>query len=59
MVSDCLLACGVVGDGGYVTLCGEINVAGRICVIKSVYTASVVFEEVADGIVGIVDGLAD
>ena len=54
-----LLARGVVGDGGNVALRGEVDVAARIGVIKAVYAASVVFEEVADGIVGIVDGFAD
>ena len=58
-VSHRLLACGVVGDAGCVALCGEVDVAARIGVIKAVYAASVVFEEVADGIVGIVDGFAD
>lgn len=58
-VSDRLLACGVVGDGGYVALCGEINIAGRICIIKAVYAASVVFEEVADSVVGVIGGFVD
>lgn len=54
-----LLARGVVGDGGNVALRGEVDVAARIGVIKAVNAASVVLEEVADGIVGVVDGLAD
>ena len=54
-----LLARGVVGDGGNVALRGEVDVAARIGVIKAVNAASVVLEEVADGIVGIVDGFAD
>lgn len=58
-VGDRLLACRVVGDSGYVALCGEVNVAGRICIIKAIYTASVVFEEVADSVVGIIGGFVD
>ena len=58
-VGDRLLACRVVGDSGYVALCGEVNVAGRICIIKAIYTASVVFEEVADSVVGVIGGFVD
>ena len=40
-------------------MCGEVNIAGRPCVIKTVHAASIVFEEVTDGIVWIVGGLVD
>lgn len=47
----------VVGDGGDVALRGEVDVATRPRIIEAVDAATVVFEQVADFVVGIVGGL--